>query len=77
MCIRDRLKGIKHKVYGIAERQHKTGHIGIRDRQGLPLVDLDVYKRQAACCSLASDTDIPPYLRICFSPHDATPGQML
>ena len=33
------LKGIKHKVYGIAERHHKTGHIGIRDCQRLSLVD--------------------------------------
>ena len=39
------LKGIKHKVYGIAERHHKTGHIGIRDRQGLPLVDLVAEQR--------------------------------
>ena len=33
------LKGIKHKVYGIAEGHHKTGHIGIRDRQRFSLVD--------------------------------------
>lgn len=33
------LKGIKHKVYGIAERHHKTGHIGIRDRQRFSLVN--------------------------------------
>ena len=33
------LKGIKHKIYGIAERHHETGHIGIRDRQRFSLVD--------------------------------------
>ena len=33
------LKGIKHKIYSIAERHHKTGHIGIRDRQRFSLVN--------------------------------------
>ena len=38
-------KGIKNEVDGITERHHEAGHIGIRDRQGLPLVDLVAEQR--------------------------------
>ena len=40
-------KGIKNEVDGITERHHEAGHIGIRDRQGLPLVDLVAEPREA------------------------------